>query len=163
MRDSSSLNEINNAKKDPERNREKERRRRRRRSHMQKPNPPTYCHLSNELVMGLSIGKVAVLLGAGMSLVSLFFSDSHFSFSFLFFYFWVREKKKEEGSGFSRIMRLWEFSFLNFEIVRRRRKKKVGFWEQELKSLRVCLFGGEIGWMENFGEKMGRKTFLKCV
>ena len=29
-----------------------------------------------------------------------------------------------------------------------------------LLNLRVCLFGGEIGWMENFGEKMGRKTFL---
>ena len=28
---------------------------------------------------------------------------------------------------------------------------------------RVYLFGGEIGWMENFWEKMGRKTFLKCV
>ena len=27
----------------------------------------------------------------------------------------------------------------------------------------MCLFGGEIGWMENFGEKMGRKTFLECV
>ena len=26
-------------------------------------------------------------------------------------------------------------------------------------SLRVCLFGGKIGWMENFEEKMGRKTF----
>ena len=26
-------------------------------------------------------------------------------------------------------------------------------------TLRVCLFGGKIGWMENFGEKMGRKTF----
>ena len=24
----------------------------------------------------------------------------------------------------------------------------------------MCLFGGEIGWMENFGEKMGRKFFL---
>ena len=24
----------------------------------------------------------------------------------------------------------------------------------------VRLFGGEIGWMKNFGEKMGRKTFL---
>ena len=23
----------------------------------------------------------------------------------------------------------------------------------------MCLFGGEIGWMENFEEKMGRKTF----
>ena len=30
-------------------------------------------------------------------------------------------------------------------------------------TLRVCLFGGEIGWMENFGEKIGRKTFLECV
>ena len=28
---------------------------------------------------------------------------------------------------------------------------------------RVCLFGGEIGWKKNFGEKMGRKTFLECV
>ena len=27
-------------------------------------------------------------------------------------------------------------------------------------SLKVCLFGGEIGWMKNFEEKMGRKTFL---
>ena len=27
-------------------------------------------------------------------------------------------------------------------------------------TLRMCLFGGEIGWMENFEEKMGRKTFL---
>ena len=26
--------------------------------------------------------------------------------------------------------------------------------------LRVCLFGSEIRWMENFGEKMGKKTFL---
>ena len=24
---------------------------------------------------------------------------------------------------------------------------------------RMCLFGGEIEWMENFREKMGRKTF----
>ena len=29
--------------------------------------------------------------------------------------------------------------------------------------LRVCLFSGEIEWMENFEEKMGRKTFLECV
>ena len=29
--------------------------------------------------------------------------------------------------------------------------------------LRVCLFRDEIGWMENFGEKMGRKTFLVGV
>ena len=28
------------------------------------------------------------------------------------------------------------------------------------KSFRMCLFGGEIRWMENFGEKMGSKTFL---
>ena len=27
----------------------------------------------------------------------------------------------------------------------------------------MCLFGCEIGWMENFEEKMERKTFLKCV
>ena len=27
----------------------------------------------------------------------------------------------------------------------------------------MCLFGGEIEWMKDFGEKMGRKTFLKCV
>ena len=31
------------------------------------------------------------------------------------------------------------------------------------QSYRMCLFGGEIGWMENFREKMGRKTFLECV
>lgn len=28
---------------------------------------------------------------------------------------------------------------------------------------RSCLFGGEIGKMKNFGEKMGRKFFLECV
>ena len=28
---------------------------------------------------------------------------------------------------------------------------------------RVCLFGGEIWWMENFEEKIGRETFLECV
>ena len=27
----------------------------------------------------------------------------------------------------------------------------------------MCLFGGETGWMKNFGEKMGRKFFLECV
>ena len=27
-------------------------------------------------------------------------------------------------------------------------------------TIRVCLFGGEIRWTENFGEKIGRKTFL---
>ena len=27
----------------------------------------------------------------------------------------------------------------------------------------MCLFGGEIRWMENFGEKMGRKSFLVGV
>ena len=31
------------------------------------------------------------------------------------------------------------------------------------QSLRVCLFGDEIEWMENFGEKMGRNTFLECI
>ena len=30
-------------------------------------------------------------------------------------------------------------------------------------ALRVCLFGGEIERMKNFGEKIGRKTFLECV
>ena len=25
------------------------------------------------------------------------------------------------------------------------------------------LFRDEIGWMENFGEKMGMKTFLECI
>ena len=30
-------------------------------------------------------------------------------------------------------------------------------------ALRVCLFGGEKGWMKNFGEKMGRKTALEYV
>ena len=32
-----------------------------------------------------------------------------------------------------------------------------------VSSLRVCLFRGEIEWMENFREKMGIKTFLECV
>ena len=27
----------------------------------------------------------------------------------------------------------------------------------------MCLFGGEIGYMKNFGEKMGIKTFLVGV
>ena len=27
-------------------------------------------------------------------------------------------------------------------------------------TIRVCLFGGEIRWTENFGEKIGRNTFL---
>ena len=27
----------------------------------------------------------------------------------------------------------------------------------------VHLFGGEIGWIENFREKIGRKFFLQCV
>ena len=30
-------------------------------------------------------------------------------------------------------------------------------------ALRVCLFGGEMEWIENFGKKMGRKTFLESV
>ena len=29
-----------------------------------------------------------------------------------------------------------------------------------LSFFRVCLFGVEIGWMENFGDKMGKKTFF---
>ena len=32
-----------------------------------------------------------------------------------------------------------------------------------LLTSRVYLFGGEIEWTENFGEKMGRKTLLECV
>ena len=32
-----------------------------------------------------------------------------------------------------------------------------------LELLRVCLFRGEIGWIESFGEKIGRETFLDCV
>ena len=28
------------------------------------------------------------------------------------------------------------------------------------RALRVCLVGGKIWWMENFGEKMGRRIFL---
>ena len=27
----------------------------------------------------------------------------------------------------------------------------------------VYLFGDEIWWMENFGEKIGMNTFLKCI
>ena len=27
----------------------------------------------------------------------------------------------------------------------------------------MCLFKGEIEWMENFGEKMERKIFWECV
>ena len=30
-----------------------------------------------------------------------------------------------------------------------------------VNGLRVCLFESETGWMENFEEKMGRKTFLR--
>ena len=74
---------------------EEEKEGRRRRSHLQKPNPPmakpnppNYCHLNGKLVMALLIGKVAILLGAGMSLPSscfvfLFF----FLFSLIFFFF----------------------------------------------------------------------------
>ena len=39
---------------------------------------------------------------------------------------------------------------------------KIQFFEGT-DAFRVCLFGGEIGWMKNFEEKMGRKTFLECV
>ena len=41
------------------------------------------------------------------------------------------------------------------------RNKRVG--ESFNYTFRVCLFGWEIGWMENFGKKIGRKTFLECV
>ena len=30
-------------------------------------------------------------------------------------------------------------------------------------TLRVCLFGGEIGWMKNFGKKTRRKNILEGV
>ena len=30
-----------------------------------------------------------------------------------------------------------------------------------VNGLRVCLFKGETGWMENFEEKIERKTFLR--
>ena len=32
-----------------------------------------------------------------------------------------------------------------------------------INSFSGCLFEGEIGWIENFGKKIGRKTFLECV
>ena len=32
-----------------------------------------------------------------------------------------------------------------------------------LINVRVCLFGGETGWIENFGEKIEMKTFLECI
>ena len=45
-------------------------------------------------------------------------------------------------------------------LIRQQEKLLEGFkvwWP-----LRVCLFGGEIGWIKNFGEKM-RRNFLKSV
>ena len=41
------------------------------------------------------------------------------------------------------------------------RNKRMG--ESFNYTFRVCLFGWEIGWMENFGKKMGRETVLECV
>ena len=41
------------------------------------------------------------------------------------------------------------------------RNKRMG--ESFNYTFRVCLFGGKIGWMENFGKKMGRETVLECV
>ena len=79
---------------------------------------PTYSHLSGESVVALLIGKVAVLLGTGLSLLSLFFSDSPFFFSFFFInskspsdasakiMIFELKKKKEEGS---REWGLWFF------------------------------------------------------
>ena len=32
-------------------------------------------------------------------------------------------------------------------------------YQPTIDKVSVCLFGGEIGWMENFREKMGRKFF----
>ena len=57
----------------------------------------------------------------------------------------------------------------NMRIGRKDKKKKNLTLSSEKsqalipKSLRVCLFGSEIGMMENFEEKIGRKTFLECV
>ena len=31
--------------------------------------------------------------------------------------------------------------------------------DKKYKLFRVCLFGGEIEWMENFGEKIGNNFF----
>ena len=48
-----------------------------------------------------------------------------------------------------------------------RREYYQGWQKDKIKSdhppLRMCLFGGEIGWIENFREKMENKTFLECV
>ena len=33
------------------------------------------------------------------------------------------------------------------------------WWNAMREKERVCLFGGEIRWMENFEEKIGMKTF----
>ena len=80
---------------------------------------PTYSHLSGESVVALPIGKVAVLLGTVLSLLSLFFSDSPFFYLFFFFInskspsdasakimIFELKKKKEEGS---REWGLWFF------------------------------------------------------
>ena len=80
---------------------------------------PTCSHLSGESMVALPIRKVAVLLGTGLSLLSLFFSDSPFFFSFFFInskspsdasaeivLFELKKKKKEEGS---REWGLWFF------------------------------------------------------
>ena len=37
-------------------------------------------------------------------------------------------------------------------------RKKNKWWP-----LGCVLFESEIGWIENFGEKMERKTFLECI
>ena len=44
-----------------------------------------------------------------------------------------------------------------FQILKK--KKKI----QILAYLQVCLFGGKIKWMENFEEKIERKTLLRYI
>ena len=40
---------------------------------------------------------------------------------------------------------------------------KLSYYDLLTITQRVCLFGAEIRWMENFGKKMKMKTFLECV
>lgn len=54
-------------------------------------------------------------------------------------------------------------TFFNKFIFSSKTKKYISEMNHDLKYLRVCLFEREIRWMENFGEKIGRKTFLVYV
>ena len=40
---------------------------------------------------------------------------------------------------------------------------KLSYYDLLTITQMLCSFRGEIRWMENFGEKMRRKTFLECV